>query len=96
MEEVTGQNAGLCHEKAIGGQLSKNKGDPMDVNEMNDNWGEEDEYWGEWQCGDVDAIGKSKGKGFKGKGKGKRDIDVPGPMLQLRPSRTLGETLPAR
>jgi len=50
---------------------SKNKGEPMDVNEMGNYPYEEEGQWEEWQLGDVDAFGKSKGKGSKGKGKGK-------------------------
>ena len=50
----------------------------MGITEVNDNWGNHEEYYGEWDSpwdggnyGSIDAIGKGfKGKGLKGKGKG--------------------------
>ena len=52
----------------------KNKGDPMDITEVNDDWGNQGEHYDEWgnkwdsgSYGNIDAIGKGfKGKGFKG------------------------------
>ena len=41
---------------------TKHRGEPMDVNEM-DNYGHnEEEQWEDLQLGDVDAFGKAKGK----------------------------------
>ena len=56
---------GYASRRRLEANYAKNKGDPMELTEVNDNWGTQ-EKWSEY--GNIDALGKSKGKGFKGKG----------------------------
>ena len=71
-KKLLGKVQDYATRRRLEANYSKNKGEPMDVNEMDNQWNDDAEYWDEWKFGgDVDAFGKSKGKGFKGKGKGK-------------------------
>ena len=78
MEEIIGQSPRLCHRRRLEANYARNKGDPMDITEVNDGWGNQDEYYDEWGIqwdnggyDNIDEIGKGfTGKGFKGTGKG--------------------------
>ena len=57
-KKLLGKVQDYATRRRLEANYSKNKGDPMDVNEVNDNWGEEADYWGEWHGGEVGAFGK--------------------------------------
>ena len=62
---------GLRHSQKVGGQLCQDQRGSHDTTEVNDGWGNQEEYYDDWgnqwdhgSYGNIDAIGK----GFKGKG----------------------------
>ena len=77
-KKLLGKVQDYATRRRLEAKYAKNKGDPMDITEVNDGWGNQDGWgdergsqWGTGGYGNIDAIGKGfKGKGFKGKGKG--------------------------
>jgi len=78
-KKLLGKVQDYATRRRLDANYAKTNGDPLDITEVNDNWGNQDEWgyeeWGnQWDSGgygSFDAIGKGfKGKGFKGKGKG--------------------------